>query len=110
MGNIPVWTKGFRSFAPMILTGTDKLDEFVKRQPQARSRIQAWRAEAQRAKWTKPIDIKNHYRSADFLPNNGVIFNIGGNNYRLVVRVAYKTKIVMVVWVGTHAEYDRMEF
>ncbi len=94
----------------MILTGTDKLDEFVKRQPRARSRIQAWRAEAQRAKWTKPIDIKNHYGSVDFRPNNRVIFNIGGNNYRLAVQVAYKTKIVMVVWVGMHAEYDRMKF
>ncbi len=46
----------------------------------------------------------------DFRPKNRVIFNIGGNNYRLVVQVAYKTKIVMVVWVGTHAEYDHMKF
>jgi mRNA interferase HigB len=94
----------------MILTGTDKLEAFVKRQPRARSRIQAWRAEAERAKWTKPIHIKNQYRSVDFRPNNRMIFDIGGNNYRLVVQVAYKVGVVIVLWVGTHAEYDRMKF
>ena len=94
----------------MTLTGTDKLDEFVKRQGKALAPLQAWRAEVERAVWTKPADIKNRYRSADIRPNNHMIFNIGGNKYRLVVQVAYKTKVVMVVWVGTHAEYDRMKF
>ena len=71
----------------MILAGTDKLDEFVKRQPPARGPIQAWRAEAQQ-----------------------VIFNIGGNKYMFVVQIAYKTRVVMVVWVGTHRDYDKMNF
>lgn len=94
----------------MILAGTDKLDEFVKRQPPARGPIQAWRAEAQQANWSKPMDIKNRYGSADFLSKNRVIFNIGGNKYRLVVQIAYKTRVVMVVWVGTHRDYDKMKF
>lgn len=94
----------------MILAGADKLDDFVKRQTQARGPIQAWRAEAQQANWSKPMDIKNRYGSADFLSNNRVIFNIGGNKYRLVVQIAYKTKVVMVIWVGTHRHYDKMKF
>jgi len=94
----------------MILTGTDKLDEFVEQQTQARGPIQAWRAEAQQTTWCKPMDIKNRYGSADFLSKNRVIFNIGGNKYRLVVQIAYHTKIVMVIWVGTHRDYDKMKF
>lgn len=94
----------------MTLIGTDKIDEFVTRQPRALGPFQAWKAEASKAVWTKPSDIKNRYGSADFRPGNHVIFNIGGNKYRLYVHVAYQTKIVRVVWVGTHAEYDRKKF
>ena len=94
----------------MTLTGTDKIDEFVKRQPRALAPFQAWKAEAANAVWTKPLDIKNRYRSADFRPGNHVIFDIGGNKYRLFVQVSYQLKIVRVVWVGTHGEYDRKQF
>lgn len=94
----------------MILAGTNKLDEFVRRQPQARGPIQAWRAEAQQATWSKPMDIKKRYGSADFLSNNRVILNIGGNKYRLLVQIGYQTRIVMVIWVGTHRDYDKMKF
>ena len=94
----------------MTLTGADKIDEFVRRQPRALAPFQAWKTEAAKAVWTKPLDIKNRYRSADFRPGHHVIFDIGGNKYRLFVQVSYKLKIVRVVWVGTHAEYDRKQF
>jgi mRNA interferase HigB len=94
----------------MTLTGTDKIDEFVKRQRRALAPFQAWKAEAAKAVWAKPLDIKNRYASADIRPGNHVIFDIGGNKYRLFVQVSYQLKIVRVVWVGTHAEYDRKQF
>jgi mRNA interferase HigB len=94
----------------MTLIGTDKIDEFVKRQPRALAPFQAWKAEAARAVWTKFLDIKNRYGTADVRPGNHVIFNIGGNKYRLFVQVSYQLRIVRVVWVGTHAEYDRKKF
>jgi mRNA interferase HigB len=94
----------------MTLIGTDKIDEFVKLQPRALAPFQAWKAEAAKSVWTKPLDIKNRYRSADFRPGNHVIFDIGGNKYRLFAQVSYEFKIVRVVWVGTHAKYDRQQF
>ena len=57
-----------------------------------------------------PQDIKNRYRSADFLAGNRAIFNIKGNDFRLVVKIRYQNGIVVVEWVGTHAEYDKKRF
>jgi mRNA interferase HigB len=94
----------------MTLTGIDKVDEFVRQYPRALAPFRAWKAEASKAAWKRPVDIRNRYRSADFLSNNRVIFDIGGNKYRLVVQVAYQVGMAMVVWVGTHAEYDRKKF
>lgn len=71
--------------------------------------LRAWFAEAERADWTGPQDIKARYRSADFLPGDRVVFNIKGNNYRLVVAIKYPFKAVYVRFVGTHAEYDEID-
>ncbi|CAD7855214.1 MAG: hypothetical protein [Olavius algarvensis Gamma 1 endosymbiont] len=60
--------------------------------------------------WRTPQDIKNRYRSVDFLTGNRVIFNLKGNHYRLVVRVRYQNGMVVIEWVGTHAEYDKKRF
>jgi mRNA interferase HigB len=94
----------------VTLIGTDKIEAFVKRQPRALAPFRAWKAEAANAVWTKPLDIKNRYRSVDFRPGNHVIFDIGGNKYRLFAQVSYPLKIIRVGWVGTHAEYDRKQF
>lgn len=62
-----------------------------------------------RAEWTNFADIRAAYGSADVVAGNRVIFNIGGNKYRLVVKVAYKCRKVFVRFVGTHAEYDKID-
>ncbi len=64
---------------------------------------------AKAADWSKPTDIKEMFRSADILANDRVVFNIGGNKYRLVVAVHYRGKRVYIRFVGTHAEYDRID-
>lgn len=94
----------------MQVLGKDKLISFYKKLANAKSAIEAWIAEAQSAKWNTPQDIKDRYRSADFLDGNRVIFNIKGNHYRLVVRVRYQNGVAVVEWVGTHAEYDKQRF
>ncbi len=66
--------------------------------------LRAWFTIAKAAEWRGPADIKAQFRSADFLGDNRVIFNIGGNRYRLIVHVAYQYKRVLVKFVGTHAE------
>ena len=67
---------------------------------------EAWHDEAARAAWKKPADIKAQYRNASILKNRRVVFNVKGNDFRLVVAVAYRIGVVYVKFVGTHAQYD----
>ena len=68
--------------------------------------LKAWYAEARNATWRTPADIKAHYRSADIVGDNRVVFNIGGNKYRLVVKFHYNNSIGYIRFIGTHHEYD----
>ncbi len=61
------------------------------------------------AKWRRPQDIKDQFASASICGNNRVVFNVGGNKYRLVVEVQYQAGIVWVKFVGTHVQYDRID-
>ncbi|RDH85963.1 MAG: type II toxin-antitoxin system HigB family toxin [endosymbiont of Galathealinum brachiosum] len=94
----------------MRVIGRDILDKFSKKHNHGKGALDAWFDEANRAQWVTPQDIKNRYNSADFLADNRVIFNIKGNHYRLVVKVRYQNGIVVIEWVGTHAEYDKQKF
>jgi len=94
----------------MQLLGLIKLDEFKLKHADARGPLDAWRIEAERSQWTGPQDIKNRYPNASFLADNKVIFNIKGNAYRLVIKAKYQNGLVLIEWVGTHAEYDKVEF
>ena len=71
--------------------------------------LRAWYAEARAAAWRSPAQIKDRYRSASFVGDNRVVFNIGGNKHRLVVHVNYGLGIVLIKFVGSHAEYDRID-
>ncbi len=64
---------------------------------------------ASRAPWETPADIKLAYRNASFTANNRVVFNIKGNDYRLVVAVRFDKGLMYVRFIGTHRQYDRIE-
>lgn len=85
------------------------LREFWQRHPQAEGSLRTWHTVARRADWRQPADVKSDYRSASFLPGNRVVFNIKGNDYRLVTAIRYDKGIVFVRFVGTRAEYDRID-
>lgn len=94
----------------MKVLGRDKLIEFSAGHASAKTALDAWFSDAESCTWRTPQDIKERYRSADFLADNRVIFNIKGNHFRLVVKVRYQNGIVVVEWVGTHAEYSKKRF
>ncbi|MCW3173511.1 type II toxin-antitoxin system HigB family toxin [Shewanella subflava] len=73
------------------------------------SALKVWHYEAKHANWQTPQDIKALYRNASFVGNNRVVFNIHGNKYRLITAINYKFSMVYVRFVGTHAEYDRID-
>ncbi len=91
----------------MILVGRERLTAFVLKHADARKWIDNWLADAQGATWRCPQDIKNRYRSATFLADCVIVFNVKGNDYRLEVQVAFKTGKVVVKWAGPHAEYTK---
>ena len=71
--------------------------------------LRAWYAEASRANWRSPADIKETHRNASVIKNNRVVFNVGGNKYRLVIVVLYRAQMILVRFVGTHAQYDAID-
>jgi mRNA interferase HigB len=80
------------------------LREFWSRPEYADSEqpLRAWFQEARKADWASPADVKEMFRSASFVGNDRVVFNIAGNKYRLVVRISYPYRLVYVRFVGTH--------
>jgi len=90
----------------MNIAGRSLLEEFCAKHTDARPWVENWLSDTEAATWMKPQDIKHRYSSVSFLPNNAVIFNVKGNDYRLEVTCAYQSHVVVVKWVGTHAEYD----
>ena len=82
------------------------LRAFWTRHPDAEESLLAWYREAQKADWDRPEKIKEKYRSASFVGENRVVFNIKGNTYRIVVKIKYEKQLVFVRFVGTHKDYD----
>ena len=71
--------------------------------------LEAWFAEARKAKWKSASDVKRLYATASIISSDRVVFNIKGNDYRLVVAIDYEKGIVWIKWIGTHREYDRID-
>ena len=71
--------------------------------------LRSWVHIVKAADWSRPTDVKAMFRSADLLPNGRVIFDIGGNKYRLVAAVHYRGKRVYVRFIGTHRDYDAID-
>jgi mRNA interferase HigB len=78
-------------------------------QSAVRAALQAWFQEAERASWRKATDVKKSYATASIMSAERVVFNIKGNDYRLVATVDYRRQIVHIKWIGSHAEYDKID-
>ena len=91
----------------IIAKGT--LRAFWERHSNAEEPLLAWYRETEKADWESPAQVKEKYRSASFVGENRVIFNIKGNDYRLVVKTNYPYRVVYVRFVGTHTEYDNID-
>lgn len=74
----------------------------------AKGPLESWFHEVSHEEWRTPSDVKEKYRSTSFLKDNRIVFNIGGNKYRLVVKVNYTFKKVLIRFEGTHKAYDQI--
>jgi len=93
----------------MRIIAKKALRDFWERYPDAEEPLLAWYREVEQEDWDSPAKVKDKYRSASIVGNNRVVFNIKGNDYRLVVKINSPHRIVYIRFVGTHAEYDRID-
>lgn len=93
----------------MRIISRKMLREFWEKHPDSQQALQAWYHDAKLANWKTPADIKSIYRNASIVANNRVVFNIKGNDYRLVVAIQYQHGVIYIRFIGTHAEYDKIE-
>lgn len=84
--------------------------EFWRKHPEAEGALRLWFTIVERASWTGPAEVRAVFGSADFLQDNRIVFDIRGNNYRLIAQVKYGPLfLVYIRFIGTHAEYDRID-
>jgi mRNA interferase HigB len=93
----------------MKIIATSHLKAFWQRHPDSEQQLLAWIDEAKRASWSSPTDIKAQYRSASILKSRRVVFNIKGNEYRLVAAIAYRYGAIYIKFIGTHRQYDTID-
>src|ERR1700752_5175080 len=99
----------------MIVVGTDVVERYLASRPgrkgvkAARSQYDAWREIAETAHWKTPEEVKKSHPKASILKSSRVVFNIKGNDFRLVALVRYKSGIIMIRFFGTHEEYDEID-
>ncbi len=93
----------------MRIVAKGNLRAFWEANPPAEQPLKAWIAEASAANWTTSAEVKAQYRNASFLGDRRVVFNIKGNDYRLIVAIAYRYQAIYIKFIGTHEDYDRID-
>lgn len=91
----------------MRLVNRDKLVAFKRKHAASRGPIDAWEAEVRKASWRSWSDVQSGFPRASWIGEGRVVFDIKGNDYRLVVLVRFQLGIVFIERIGTHAEYDK---
>ena len=93
----------------MRIIARKTLRAFWEKHADAEQPLKAWFKFASAADWASPAAVKRDYANASILQDNRVCFNIRGNKYRLVVKINYAYKVIYIRFVGTHAEYDKVD-
>lgn len=93
----------------MILIGLEKLNHFGKRHQDASGSLETWRRITKDASWRHRVDVLNDFPKAKMLKGNRARFEISGKKYRMVCEIDYADKILEVRWVGTHADYNKID-
>ncbi len=92
----------------MRVVSRKKLVDYYSKHSTSKVALEDWYKKVNKAKWINLNQLENDFLSADYVGNNRVVFNIKGNNFRLVTIIIYVSQKVYVRWIGTHAEYDKI--
>ncbi|PZV26937.1 MAG: addiction module toxin RelE [Snowella sp.] len=93
----------------MRIIARSTLREYWQKHPDTEQPLKAWFDDTSRANWKTPSEIRDNYANASIIANNRVVFNIKGNNHRLIVQIRYDISIVFIRFIGTHQEYDKID-
>jgi len=93
----------------MRVIAVKSLRNFWRKHSSAKQALLAWYEEMEKGTWKTPAELKSTYRSASLITGKRVVFNIHGNEFRLIVDIEYRLSIVFIVWIGTHKEYDKLD-
>ena len=99
----------------MFVIGTEVVERYFKDCAghkgikAARTQYNAWLAIAGQAQWASPEDVKASYPKASILKGSRVVFNIKGNDYRLIASLQYRAGVLAIRFFGSHAEYDKID-
>jgi mRNA interferase HigB len=99
----------------MIVIGTDLVERYFRSRAGhqgikvARTQYDAWLAIARAAQWRNPEDVKASYPKASILKGSRAVFNIKGNDYRLIAALQYRAGALAIRFFGTHSEYDKID-
>lgn len=85
------------------------MQQYYERNPKSKVALSAWYDTVSKAEWKCFADVKLTFNSVDYVGNQYYVFNIKGNDYRLVAVIKYIPKLVYIRFVGTHAEYDKID-
>ena len=93
----------------MRIISVKALRDFWARHPDSEQALLSWIRHVEKEEWDTPANVREIYPTASFVSGNRVVFNLRGNRYRLVVWIHYRRRSVYIKWLGTHAEYDRID-
>jgi mRNA interferase HigB len=92
----------------MRIIARKTLVNFWKKYPDSEQSLKSWFDEAKKAEWKNPNEVKQQYNNASVISGKRIIFNIKGNDYRLIVDIEFRLKIIFIVWIGTHEDYNKI--
>lgn len=93
----------------MRIIAISTLRIFWLKHKSAEQPLKSWVQEAESSIWKNSAELKSKYRNASIISSKRTIFNIKGNDYRLIVDIEYRLKIIFIVWVGTHSQYNKID-
>jgi len=85
------------------------LRDFWEKHADCEEQLKSWYRETEKSEWTNINELKNDYPSASILKDNRIVYNIKGNNYRLIVKFNFEYGVCWIRFIGTHAEYDKID-
>jgi mRNA interferase HigB len=93
----------------MRIIAKKTLRDFWGKYPDSQESLENWYYEATKSDWSTPQQVKDKFRNASIIADNRVVFNIKGNDYRLIVRINYPHRLIYIKFIGTHKQYDAVE-